>query len=181
MIALLIIGFASVFCVLSFALAGYFYIQDTEYAPTDDDDEDVLASLPDVKGLEARYVVFEKENTELGIQEIRVLDKMHRGIVPDGAVDATKRGVVSIDLGKVREIEKVVVINKKPPNANLEDAKVKFYKSRDKKAVKTSKGIATGDAEVYEYDWLANKWRSGPKVGGFEKYGYNKQGVKLQG
>ena len=180
MIALLIIGFASVFCVLSFALAGYFYIQDTDYAPADDDD-DALASLPDVKGLEARYVVFEKADTELGIQEIRVLDKMHRGIVPDGgAVDATKRGVVSIDLGKVKEIEKVVVINKKPPNANLEDAKVKFYKSRDKKAVKTSKGIETGDAEVYEYDWLANKWRSGPKVGGFEKHGYNKQGVKLQ-
>lgn len=178
LVPFLLMGLACFCCVASMVGIGYSYIQ------TSDDDEfenedDILASLPEVKGLEARVVHFAKpDGGALGVQEVQVLDRMLRNMVKENMVTKTDTSF-EIDLGKMRGIEKVAVINTKPPNPNVKGAVATFYNEKGGKVVKKSRGIATGDAEVYEYDWLVNTWRSGPKVGGFTKYGYDAQGKKV--
>ena len=173
-----IIGLACFCCVLVAALISYYYIQDTEYEEEEEDEFD-LSDLPDIKGLEAAFIRVEGTGN-LGIQEVQVLNKMNRNVLKEGAVNmqSQSQGFIEVDLGKLTAIETVTIINKKPPNPGLAGTKLLFFKEKGGESFKKTNGIASGDHPVYEYDWLAHTWRSGPKVGGYEKYGYTTDGVK---
>ena len=178
MFILVIIGLACFCCVLVAALISYFYIQDTDYKEEEEDEFD-LSDLPEIKGLEAAFIRVEGKGN-LGIQEVQVLDKMNRNVLKEGAVDvqSQSQGFIEVDLGKLTAIETVTIINKKPPNPGLAGTKLLFFKEKGGESFKKTKEIASGDHPVYEYDWLARTWRSGPKVGGYEKYGYTADGAK---
>lgn len=170
-----------VFCVIVvviFAAIGGGYIATKDYGPEEEPEFDPK-DLGEVslKGTKARYLWFGHDDTsrQLVVEDILVLDKLQRdskcvGTGPSQeCVNATKNdNSIELDLGRSKEYKKIAIVNTTSGDlTTAQGAVLRVYDDERNLLVETK---PTTDAwEVYEYDFLVQKWRKATHY----KYGYS--------
>lgn len=176
MLAVLFIFCVMVVCV--FTLVGGSYIYTRDYGPAKEPDFDPK-DLGEVtlKGTNAQYVWFghDDESRQLVIEDILVLNKLRKDVKckeieppePCSAVTKTDN-FVEVDLGKKVKYNSISIINTTSGDLTTAKGAVLRVYDQDRNLLVETK--PTTDAwEVYEYDFLVQKWRKATHY----KYGYS--------